>query len=73
MVKCMAVNAGSSSIKYKLFEMPEEKVICEGLVERIGHEDAHFRLKYKGEKHDEYLPIMDHNVGVELILKALSK
>lgn len=71
MVKCMAVNAGSSSIKYKLFEMPEEKVICEGLVERIGHEDAHFRLKYKGEKHDEYLPIMDHNVGVELILKAL--
>ena len=73
MIKCMAVNAGSSSIKYKFFEMPEEKVICEGLVERIGHEDAHFRLKYLGEKHDEYLPIMDHNVGVELILNALKK
>lgn len=73
MIKCMAVNAGSSSIKYKLFEMPEEKVICEGLVERIGHEDAHFRIKYNGTKHDDYLPIMDHKVGVKLILEALIK
>lgn len=73
MVKVMAVNAGSSSIKYKLFEMPEEKVICSGLVERIGHEDAHFRIKYGADKHDDYLPIPDHSVGVELILNALTK
>ena len=73
MVKVMAVNAGSSSIKYKLFEMPEEKVICSGLVERIGHEDAHFRIKYGTDKHDDYLPIPDHSVGVELILNALTK
>ena len=69
----MAVNAGSSSIKYKLFEMPEEQVICSGLVERIGHEDAHFRIKYGEKKHDDYLPIKDHSVGVELILNALTK
>ncbi len=69
----MAVNAGSSSIKYKLFEMPEEKVICSGLVERIGHDDAHFRIKYGENKHDDYLPIKDHSFGVELILKALTK
>ena len=73
MIKVMAVNAGSSSIKYKLFEMPEEKVICSGLVERIGHDDAHFRIKYGTQKHDDYLPIKDHSVGVELILNALTK
>ncbi len=73
MFKVMAVNAGSSSIKYKLFEMPEEKVICSGLVERIGHDDAHFRIKFGSDKHDDYLPIKDHSFGVELILNALTK
>ena len=67
----MAVNAGSSSIKYKLYEMPEEKVICSGLVERIGHDDGHFVIKFNGEKKEEVLPLPDHSVGVERILKAL--
>jgi acetate kinase len=67
----MAVNAGSSSIKYKLYEMPEEKVICSGLVERIGHDDGHFVIKFNGEKKEETLPLPDHSVGVERILKAL--
>ncbi|HPY38620.1 MAG TPA: acetate kinase, partial [Bacilli bacterium] len=40
MVKILVVNAGSSSLKYKLYEMPEEEVICSGIAERIGHEDA---------------------------------
>lgn len=71
MSKCMAVNAGSSSIKYKLYEMPEEKVICSGLVERIGHDDGHFVIKFNGEKKEEVLPLPDHSVGVERILKAL--
>ena len=44
MAKIMAVNAGSSSLKFKLFEMPEEKVICSGLVGRIGKEDAEFKF-----------------------------
>ena len=38
MSKVIAVNAGSSSLKFKLFEMPQEKVICSGLLERIGLE-----------------------------------
>ena len=67
----MAVNCGSSSIKYKLFEMPEEKVICSGLIERIGHEDAVFTIKYDGKKKTETLPILDHAKGVSLILNAL--
>ncbi len=71
MSKCMAVNCGSSSIKYKLFEMPEEKVICSGLIERIGKEDAIFTIKYNGEKKTETLPILDHAKGVSLVLNAL--
>ena len=35
MYKIMAVNAGSSSLKFKLFEMPEEKVIAEGIFEKV--------------------------------------
>lgn len=73
MIKCMAVNAGSSSLKYKLFEMPEEKVICSGNVERIGHDDGIFGLKYNGEKIKKVLPITDHSVGVSLVLEALKE
>ena len=46
MKKVMAVNCGSSSVKFKLYEMPEETVICSGIVERIGHDDAIFTIKY---------------------------
>jgi acetate kinase len=69
----MAVNAGSSSLKYKLYEMPGEKVICSGQVERIGHDDGIFTIKYGGEKHKDVLPIKDHAVGVNLVLKALKE
>jgi len=40
MSKVMAVNAGSSSLKFKLFQMPEETVLTDGVVERIGMDDA---------------------------------
>lgn len=73
MSKVMAVNAGSSSLKFKLYEMPEEKVICSGNVERIGHEDAIFGIKYNGESHKETLPVKDHAVAVRLVMDALIK
>ena len=73
MIKVMAVNAGSSSLKYKLYEMPEEKVLCSGNVERIGHEDGIFGIKFNGQSIKETLPIMDHSKGVELVLEALTK
>ena len=46
MAKIMAVNAGSSSLKFQLLEMPAEEVIAQGLVERIGMEDAIFTIKF---------------------------
>ncbi len=70
-MKVMAVNAGSSSLKYKLFEMPEEKVLCAGNADRIGHEDGIFKIKYGGNEEKKILPIPNHTVGVKLIIEAL--
>ncbi len=70
-MKVMAVNAGSSSLKYKLFEMPEEKVLCAGIADRIGHEDAIFKIEHDGKTEKKILPINDHATGVKLIIDAL--
>ena len=71
MKKIMSVNAGSSSLKFKLFEMPSEKVITEGNVERIGLNDAYFTIKVNGEKQKEVLPIPTHKEAVAKLLKEL--
>ncbi|MDY4937110.1 MAG: acetate kinase [Candidatus Onthovivens sp.] len=73
MKKVMAINAGSSSLKFKLFDMPEENVICSGIVERIGFEDAIFQIKYNGEKYQEITPVKDHAFAVKLLLDGLIK
>jgi len=72
-MKIMAVNAGSSSLKFQLLKMPEETVIASGLVERIGLDEAVFKLKYDGEKHEETLDVPNHNVAVDVVLKNLVK
>jgi len=71
MAKVMAVNAGSSSLKFKLYEMPEEKVLCSGNAERIGHEDAIFGIKWNGQSEKNVLPILDHARAVELVVAAM--
>lgn len=71
MTKVMAVNAGSSSLKFQLFEMPNEDVITSGIVERIGLDDGIFTIKYNGVKKEINCPIPDHQVAVEMLLKAL--
>lgn len=73
MNKVMAVNAGSSSLKFKLFEMPEEKVLCSGQCERIGHDDGIFQIKFADQKIREILPMQDHAVGVKLVIDSLLK
>ena len=72
MAKVIAVNAGSSSLKFKLFDMPAEKVICSGLAEKIGHEDAIFTIKPTGkDKNETICSIPNHAVAVEMLLEAL--
>lgn len=71
MSKIIAVNAGSSSLKFQLFEMDDEHVITSGIVERIGMEDAIFTIKYNGEKETKTLPVPTHNEAVQLLLDTL--
>ena len=71
MFKIMAVNAGSSSLKFQLLEMPEEIVITEGLFEKIGLEDPHFKIKYNGIKEEEDVKIKNHSDAVTMLLKVL--
>ena len=71
MTKIMAVNAGSSSLKFQLFQMPSEEVITSGIVERIGMDEGIFTIKYNGEKKTMKCPISNHQEAVEMLLKAL--
>ncbi|WP_066370742.1 acetate kinase [Neobacillus fumarioli] len=72
MAKIIAINAGSSSLKFQLFEMPSEKVITKGLVERIGLKDSIFTITVNGEKIQEILDIPDHEVAVKMLLDKLT-
>ena len=69
----MSVNAGSTSLKFQVFQMPEEIVLASGNIERIGMEDSIFGIKLKGksEKISKVLPIKDHSVAVEELMNAL--
>lgn len=71
MSKIIAVNCGSSSLKFQLYEMPEEKVLTSGIVERIGFKDAIFTIKVDGEKISKTLPVKDHKDAVNLLLNGL--
>ncbi len=71
MSKVISVNAGSSSLKFQLFNMPSEEVICSGIFERIGLEEGIFTIKVNGEKHVHNQPLPDHDTAVNMLLKAL--
>ncbi|MDY0278118.1 MAG: acetate kinase, partial [Acholeplasma sp.] len=70
-MKVIAINAGSSSLKFQLLNMPEETVISSGQVEKIGAIDAIFTIKFNGEKFERILKISNHAVAVDLLLKGL--
>lgn len=68
----LVLNCGSSSIKYKLFAMPEERVLQQGLVERVGREDA--RLKHEINEYTSATfrrPVNDHTAGLAWIFEVL--
>ena len=73
MTKIMTINSGSSSLKFKLYEMPEEIELCSGNAERIGLESGIFTIKYGGNKDVLDLPIPNHAFAAELVLKALKE
>lgn len=72
MKNVLAINAGSSSLKFQLFEMPNEIVIAEGLIERIGLKDSIFTIDV-GEKEDKVIKdIPDHAEAVKELLDKLT-
>jgi len=71
MTKIISVNAGSSSLKFQLFEMPSEDVLTSGVIERIGLSDGIFNMKIRGEKVKKIADIPNHKVAVQLLLDAL--
>lgn len=71
MSKIIAINAGSSSLKFQLFDMPEETVLTKGLVERIGMDNSIFTISVDGEKKTEVTDIPDHAVAVKMLLEKL--
>ncbi len=70
-MKIMAINAGSSSLKFQLLEMPSENVIISGIVERIGIDNSIIKIKLNGDKLVELVEVKDHSIAVNLVLKKL--
>ncbi|MBM7715211.1 acetate kinase [Bacillus thermophilus] len=71
MAKVIAVNAGSSSIKFQLFDMPEEKVIGKGLIERIGLPNGLVAMTIEGERLKEKADIPNHEAAIKLLLDRM--
>mgnify|MGYP006114177875 FL=1 len=67
----LVLNAGSSSLKYQLIEMPSQAVKCVGIIERIGMDDAIFTHQKNNKKHTEVLAILNHEIGLKKIAKTL--
>lgn len=70
-MKVLVINSGSSSIKYQLFEMPQQKVVCAGLIERIGLEKGNLHYKSADNDIEEVLEIKNHKVGLEKVVTLL--
>ena len=71
MTKTIAINAGSSSLKWQLYQMPEEKVLAKGLIERIGLKDSISTVKFDGRSEQQVLDIENHTLAVKILLDDL--
>ena len=70
-MKILAVNAGSSSLKFTLIELQEKKVLANGLFEKIGIPGSCYTIKYNGEKITKEANLGDHSVAVQILMDEL--
>lgn len=70
-MKILSVNAGSSSLKFQAYEMPEEVVLISGVIERIGIENSFYTIKINGEKIKKETEIKNHREAFEILVKEL--
>lgn len=70
-MKVLCVNAGSSSLKFQLYDMPSEISIIGGYVEKIGAKDSFYTIKFEGKKTEVKKLIPDHAEAVKVMLEEL--
>ena len=69
--KYLVINAGSSSVKFKLFDMPIKEVVSSGTIERIGKEGCCWKIKYSDKEFEGKGELKSHVDAVNVILKTL--
>ena len=72
-MKILSVNAGSSSLKFQLYEMPEEKVLISGLMERIGVGNSFYTIKVDRQKIKKEVELNNHEQAFEVLVKELEE
>lgn len=70
-MKIISINAGSSSLKFSLFNMKNREVLASGLFERIGLESSFYTIKYHGEEVKEEIDLPDAATAAEILLDRL--
>ena len=70
-MKILSVNAGSSSLKFQMYEMPEEKVLISGVFERIGIGNSFYTIKLNGEKIKKEREVSNHEEAVKILTEEL--
>lgn len=73
MAKIFVINAGSSSIKFKLFDMPKEVVIISGIVEKIGLNGSSVKIVFNNKKRNFKSSIKNHHDAIEVLLMIIIK
>ena len=71
-MKIISINAGSSSLKFSLFDMNDESVIASGLFERIGIDGSNYTIKFNGEKITQEVELPTHVDAVNILLDKLT-
>ena len=71
-MKILVVNCGSSSIKYKLYEMDDQSVLAAGGIEKVGLEGAFLKTTIKGEKKIIYFDCPTHTEGIKMMFDTLT-
>ena len=70
-MKILCVNAGSSSMKFQAYEMPEEKVLINGYIEKIGEQDCFYTIKVNGNKIKKEKYLKNHDEAASVIFDEL--
>ncbi len=70
-MQVLVLNSGSSSLKYQLFSMPSETILCSGIIERIGFDDAIFKFKTEKNTIEFESYIANHKAGLKLVADHL--